>query len=331
MPFGLGDIPLAGDIWAARPKPLGALWGGARAGAPMGAAAGLWAGGPVGAAVGAAVGVALGTVAQSARRVSESMERLERVTRSLIEQYKAYSPVIARLRHQWMLLDRRLNRIWAETLAPTLKKLTDIGTEFRERWTRMKVEVFQAVEPFLKTILDLVQKISRITLGVFEKFIKAITTVIEGLAKMYRWLGILPEEPGRGRTGTLGPYEMEWPTVEGPLTGAMRRAGLAGPPFTTEEARRPAEREVEESEQIRRTRELYEKGLLRGEPGAPAHDEFDVPLVLPGVNVNVNVSDSKELSAAFERVWHEATYALRKIEAEDMYRSYNSQQIGTYV
>jgi len=81
-------------------------------------------------------------------------------------------------------------------------------------------------------------------------------------------------------------------------------------------------------------RELYEKGLLYGEPGAPAHDEFDIPLERPrkpGVNVNVNVGDSKELSAAFERVWHEATYALRKVEAENMYRAYNLQQVGTYV
>ena len=327
-------LPLAGDIWAARPKPLSALWGGAKRGALGGAAAGLWAGGPVGAAVGVAAGVALGTVATSAGRLRERMDLLERSTRNLIEQYKAYSPVIARLRHQWMLLDRRLNRIWAETLAPTLKKLTDIGTEFRERWTKMKVEFFQAIEPHLKNILTVLGKLSGATLWMLEKFLKVIEAVINGLTKVLRFLRWLPEERGRARTQALGEFPMEWPIIEGPLTDAMRRAGLTGPPFTTEEARRPPKGEEVESEQRRRTRELYEKGLLRGEPGAPAHDEFDIPLELPrkpGVNVNVNVSDSKELSAAFERVWREATYELRKIEAEDMYRSYLLQSEGTYV
>lgn len=327
----LGDIPAAGEIWAARPKPLSALWGGAKAGAPVGAAAGLWAGGPVGAAVGAAAGTALGVVAQSSRRLSVSMEHLERVTRSLVEQYKAYSPVIARLRHQWILLDRRLNRIWADTIAPTLKKLTEIGTEFRERWTRMKVDFFQAIEPALKRILDVFQKLGRATLWVFEKLLKVINEVINRLTKLLPWLK--PEERERRITGALGPYEMEWPTTEGPLTGAMRRAGLTGPPFTGEEARRPAEGEEKEA-----TGESYLKQLWQ-QPLRPLIDLLNLGRDAmgpktgeePGVNVNVNVSDSKELSAAFERVWHEATYELRKIEAEDMYMAYLLQEEGTYV
>jgi len=330
MAFGLGKIPLVGDIWAARPKPVGALWGGAKKGAPMGAAVGLSVGGPVGAAVGAAVGIALGTVAASAGRLRERMDRLEESTRNIIEQYKAYSPVIARLRNQWMVLDRRLNRIWAKTLAPLLKKLTDIGTEFRERWTRMKVDLFQAIEPLLKRVLNIFQKFGRITLHILEKFIKAISTVIEGFTKLARFLHWLPGEEERGRTQALGQYQMEWPTIEGPLSGAMRRAGLTGPPFTTESARRPSTEESQESEQKRRTRELFEKGLLQGQPGAPAHYELDKPLTMPDFNVNVNVGDSKELSAAFERVWHEATYALRKIETEAMYLAYLQQGEGTY-
>jgi len=335
MPFGLGNIPLAGELWAARPKPLGALWGGAKGGgkgAVWGGAAGLTAGGPwgavAGAAAGAGIGVALGTLSVATRRLSETMARLEHRTRSIIEQYKAYSPVIARLRHQWMLLDRRLNRIWADTLAPTLKKLTDIGTEFRERWTRLKVDFFQAVEPYLRRLLSVFHTFGRITFGLFEKFLKVIESVVNALTKVLRFLNLLPEE--RARTQALSPYEMEWPTIEGPLTGAMRRAGITGPPFTTEEARRPA-REEKENERTKELRWLRESGLLRGEPGAPAHDEFDKPLVMPDVNVNVNVSDSKELSAAFERVWREATYELRKVEAGEMYKVYMLQGEGSYV
>jgi len=209
-------LPLAGEIWAARPKPLGALWGGARGGgkgAVWGGAAGLTAGGPwgavAGAAAGAGIGVALGTLSVASRRLSDTMDRLERSTRSIIEQYKSYSPVIARLRHQWMLLDRRLNRIWADTLAPTLKKLTEIGTEFRERWTRMKVDLFQTVEPFLKRILSILQRYSRVALGVFEKLLKVIEGVIDGLTKLARWAHLLPEERPRASTQAPHLYAME--------------------------------------------------------------------------------------------------------------------------
>jgi len=327
-------IPLAGDIWASRPKPLSTLWGGAKKGGLWGAAVGATAGGPTSAAVGAAVGVALGTVAVSAQRLHERMQILEQTTRSVIEQYKRFDPVITRLRHQWQLLDRRLNRVWAQTLAPTLKKLTDIGTEFRERWERMKVEFFQAIEPHLLRLLDLIHKISRITLWLPGKLLGVINNIIDGLTKLGRKLGWLDEERERGLTQQLSPYKMGWPTVEGPLSGAMRRAGLTGPPFTGEEARRPEETDKPESDAARRTRELFEQGMLQGEPGAPAHDEFDKPLELPrkipGVNVNVSVGDSKELSAVFERVWHQATYELRKLEAEDLYLAFELQSKGTY-
>lgn len=325
MPFGLGEIPLMGDIWAARPKPVSTLWRGARRGAPIGAAAGLWAGGPVGAAVGAGVGTALGTVTTAATRLAESMKRLEETTRSLIEQYKAYSPAIARMRHQWTLLDRRLNRIWAETIAPTLKKLTDIGTEFKERWTKMKVEFFQAIEPHLKGMLNFYRTMGRITLEVFGKLIRVVEAVIDGFTKLLRFFRLLPEEPTREPTRGLGEFPVAWPSVEGPLTGAMRRVGLTGPPFTTER-RRPRERKEYDE-----TQELYEKGMLHGEPGEDVEWPIrELPKEIPGVNVNVNVSDSKELSTAFERVWHEATYALRKLEAESDYQAFLLQQEAAY-
>ena len=321
MAFGLGKMPLAGDIWEARPKPMSALWGGTKGGAVGGAVAGTAVGGfPVGTAIGAAAGIALATVAASSGRLKERMDRLEETTRSLIEQYKAYSPAIARMRNQWMLLDRRLNRIWAETLAPLLKKLTDIGTEFRERWTRMKIDLFQAIEPLLKRVLDIFQKLGRATIWILEKFLKVIGAVIEGFTKLARFLHWLPEEETRGRTQALGSHPIEWPTIEGPLSGAMRRIGLTGPPFTTEKARRAPEEEKEIRLPFmvppKEFWELKESDLRKG--------------ARPEVNVSVNVGDSKELSAAFERIWHEATYKLRQIETEEMYAAYKLQNEGTY-
>jgi len=329
MPFGLGEIPLMGDIWSARPKPVSTLWKGAKAGVPMGAAAGLWAGGPVGAAVGAGVGTALGTVTAASQRLAASMNRLEESTRRHIEHYKLFSPVIARLRHQWRLLDRRLGRMWAETLAPTLKKLTDIGTEFRERWVRMKVEFFSAIEPHLLRFLDFFRTFGRITLFFTEKLMKVIGGLLTGLEKLLEFLKLIPAEQERKITRELTDgFPWPWPRVEGPLTGAMQRAGLTGPPFT-KERRRPARRDETEAE--RETRELFEKGLLHGQPGEDIKWPPDeLPREIPGVNVNVNVSDSKELSAAFERVWLQASHALREIEAEDTLRSLLLQQQGTY-
>lgn len=325
MAFGLGEIPLMGAIWAARPKPVSTLWKGVKAGAPMGAAVGYTAGGPIGAGVGAAVGTALGTITAASQRLVESMNRLETVTRRHIEQYRLYSPVIARMRHQWTLLDRRLNRIWAETLAPILKKLTDIGTEFKERWTKMKIEFFQAIEPHLLRFLDFFHKFGRITLFFTEKIVKAIgwlLTALEALAKKLNWI---TEETAREPTRALiGAFPMGWPTVEGPLSGAMRRTGLTGPPFTTER-RRPREEPKSEADILR------EKGMLHGQPGEDIQwPTEELPKEIPGLTMNVNVSDSKELTAAFERMWLQAVYELREIEAEDTLRSLLLQQQGTY-
>lgn len=325
MAFGLGEIPLMGDIWSTRPKPVSTLWKGAKAGVPMGAAAGLWAGGPVGAAVGAGVGTALGTVTAASQRLAVSMNRLEESTRRHIEHYRLFSPVIARLRHQWRLLDRRLNRMWAETLAPTLKKLTDIGTEFRERWTRMKVEFFSAIEPHLLRFLDFFRKFGQVTLFLTERIMKVIGGLLTGLDKLAEKLAWITKEPVREPTRELTDgFPWPWPRVEGPLTGAMQRAGLTGPPFTRER-RRPKEEEKSEVDILR------EKGLLHGQPGEEiTWPPDELPREIPGFNININVGDSKELSAAFERAWLQAAHALREIEAEDTLRSLLLQQQGTY-
>lgn len=321
MPDGMS---LMGDIWATRAKPVSTLWKGAKAGAPMGAALGLWAGGPVGAGVGAGVGTALGTITAASQRLVVSMQRLEISTRNLIEQYKAFNPAIARMRHQWTLLDRRLNRIWADTLAPMLKKLTDIGTELKERWARIKVDFFQAIAPHLIRMLDYFHRFARVTLWLTDKLMKAVGWILTGLEKLAEKLDWITKEPTREPTRGLSPFAIDWPTVEGPLTGAMRRTKLIGPPFTTEK-REPVSPRKEELQ------ELYEKGMLQGQPGEDVTWPIEeLPKDIPGVNVSVNVGDSKELSAAFERVWLEATDLLRQIEAEGSYHAFKLQQEASY-
>lgn len=334
-----GGPSLTREIWAARPRVGATLWGGVTGGlrgAGWGAATGAAVGGPWGAAIGAGVGanigITLGMITAASQKLIESMKRLEGVTRNLIEHYKVFSPAIARMRHQWELLDRRLNRAWADTIAPTLKKLTDIGTEFKERWNRVKIDFFQAIEPYLSKMLDFFRKVGRITLWLTSKLLGIIEKLLTGLTKLLEFFGFLEEGRERGRTQALRPFGMEWPTVEGPLTGAMRRAGITGPPFTTEEARRPSVtgEESEAEKRQKRIEWLERHGLLQGEPGR--EPPLDVPGPLPKLpTISINVNDSAELSASFERVWHEAAYALRKLEAENSYQAYTLQQRATYV
>ncbi|KKL63530.1 hypothetical protein LCGC14_2174190, partial [marine sediment metagenome] len=282
-------------------------------------------GGPVGAAVGAAVGIALGTVAESAKRLNERMQVLEQSTRKLIEQYKRFDPIIARLNHQWELLDRRLKRAWSQTIAPILSKLTDIGTEFREKWERMKIDFFQAIEPYLKRTLDIFQKLGRSSLWLFDKLLGAITSIINGFTRLAKILHIpIGGDADRQPTGVFTPMPIEWPSVEGPLTGAMRRVGLTGLPFTSERRDMSTQKQTQPNE----ADTLLKQGLLEGQPGSSPVDRLRE---LPNLNFNIKVGDSKELSAQFESIWRKTAYELRKIEAEVSYRAFEMQSQGTYV
>lgn len=388
MPNGGTEDPfyLTREIWRARPRVMGTLGGGLAGGGVTGAGFGAGigmmvggvTGGVAGAGIGLAIGTVLGTITIAANKLKESMTRLERVTRNLIEQYKAFSPVIARLRHQWILTDRQLNRAWAQTIAPTLKKLTDIGIEFKERWTWMKIEFFQAIEPHLDNLLSFFRTVGRATIWLTSQLLKLLEGLIRGLTKLLDLLGLLPEERTKRRIAeSFMPRGLEWPTVEGPLAGAMRRYGLVGPPFTGER-RDPVVPPQPSEDWLAATSETagehldaaFEEGLITEEEREEARDLLKVkwyevmpPLAIwriikhirgakrigkkarervesgervsegkdVGINVNVNVADSKELSAAFERVWRQANYELRKWEADNMYQTYLTQQQGAYI
>jgi len=50
----------------------------------------------------------------------------------------------------------------------------------------------------------------------------------------------------------------------------------------------------------------------------------------PGVNVEIKVNDSKELTSKFEQAWRIAAYELRKVEAIEMQRMFALQQESAY-
>lgn len=333
MPLG-DPIPLGPEIWQTRPRvgllsiwgTLGrGIWRGAPAGAAVGGAVG---GGAPGIVAGAAAGAALGVLTNAARRLRVQMDLLEQTTRDQIDRYKEFNPIIRRLQHQWTLLDRRMNRAWAETVAPLLKKLTDIGVDFREQWERTKMRFYRTFEPLMSRLLDIFRSIGSVTLRMFDRLLRATEAVINGFTKVARFFNILPEDEGARRpTVGLRPFPFEWPTIEGPLTAAMRRTGLTGPPFTRER-REPSSRE---SRRESDTERLYRQGHLQGQPGAPAHEEIDRPMEMPPLNLNFNVSDSKALSDAFEEVWRRAVFELRKREADSDYIAFTMQSKGSYV
>ena len=55
----------------------------------------------------------------------------------------------------------------------------------------------------------------------------------------------------------------------------------------------------------------------------------DTPL--PVSEINIHVGDSTELLNAFERIWHKIYGRLNRLEAQEMYRSYQLRNIGTYL
>ncbi|GAG24078.1 unnamed protein product, partial [marine sediment metagenome] len=167
----------AAEIWKARPKPFTAAFSKSTAkGGMWGASIGAAVGGAPGAVAGAGLGAIFGTLSNSVSKVIKNMEMLEKSTRKLVDHYKDFSPIISRLNHQWRLLDRNINRMWAKTLAPLMKQLTVIGTNFREQWEKIKTDIFKAIEPFLKQILSVFSVTVDGVLALFRGLAKVLTT-----------------------------------------------------------------------------------------------------------------------------------------------------------
>jgi hypothetical protein len=273
------------------------------------------------------------------------MERLSRAIAPVIEHYKEYNHVMQSLAHQSRMLNRRLNRLWARALAPLTKQIAEMTRDWQERSTKMKIRLFEAIEPILRKLVELRHATGNVLLRLLEKLAGVLTKVINGFTDLLRWLGLLKEKEPREPTKKLKPFDIDWPEVKGPLTGAMKRVELQGPPFTTEKRRAPKEEEPETDKaenfgmrSLSRLRDLFditqgrvpESWIEKAEEAGRRKAE-SLLKKKNEIKVEVKVGDSHELSAAFENVWRQTAAELRKREAEDMLLAYRLQEVGTYV
>ena len=326
----------AAAIWESRPKPFSTTFNATTfKRTATGAAAGAMAGGLPGAAVGAGLGATFGILENIMTKVNPQMKQLEQLTRKLVDQYKDYSPIISRLNHQWRLLDRNVSRMWAKTLAPLMKQFTAMGTDFRQRWEKMKVDIFQAIEPFLKTVLTVFGNTVKTVIAVFEFLSKVLVNVIAGFTKLMAFFGLVLDEKEKPTpTKRLKAFPVEWPEVEGPLTGAMRRTSLTEPPFTEEGAQREKKRGKEKKEKeespVKPFDKIFPGGMQSLSETLLENRQKKKKGQAPGVNVEIKVNDSKELTSKFEQAWRIAAYELRKVEAIEMQRMFALQQESAY-
>lgn len=354
---------VTGEIWRGRPRPISALGGyvgAAGRGAGWGLGIGMMAGtaGIIpGVAIGVTIGVVIKTLTAGAERLNQTWRMLERVSRTLIERFKDFSPAIARMRAQWEALDRRLGRVWAQTITPLLQRISDVGREMKERWMMIKVRFFEAIQPLLIGIVNMAGRLSRVLFPILEFFAKLLEKILAPLNKLFELLGLI-EKPKVKISPLPGPLTM--PEFEGPMTAAMRFAPLRpmerpeGPRYVerpgylgrewlerreraaAEAGRTPGERLMEMEEEIEKEGMPWTTWgwLIRYFMQRTMKQEIErrtKELEKPtSINVNVNVGDSAELASAFERVWEEATFELRKIEAGDMYRSFRIRERATY-
>ncbi len=217
---------------------VGGGLGGALEGAWLGASVGMM-GGPIGVlggtAIGAGLGAAFGTLTGTSKAMVKVWDQLIGTTKSLIGTFAKFSPLLSAQQERWKMLDMQLGKVWAKTLEPTLKRITDFGLEFRKEWTRIKVGVFKNWEDSLNNLLTIFEDLGKISLVMLEFFTKlnslikdllgfALTPLIEafkGLVKLIKWiLGIEKKEP------LVSPGIPKW--APGAVPGYGMEAGAGG-------------------------------------------------------------------------------------------------------
>lgn len=337
MPNSPSSFGIGKQLWAARPRPFTSLYQGTKRGALTGALTGATVGGPYGAVAGAAIGGTLSTLKGTVEKLVRTFKQLDATTRSIVDHYKAFSPIMARVNHQIRMTDRRINRMWARSLGPLIKQVSKITNDFQIRWEKMKIQLFDAIMPYLQNITRILKWSGKILLNWLEAFTDIITEIVGGLTKVLRFFGLLPKESKREPTKQLKPFTIDWPTVEGPLTGAMKRLQLKEAPFTEEERR---DKKVTDDDEEKTPERKIIDTLLRP-PILNLKTIYDLFQKLKGedkktekqsdVKVEIKVGDSKELVSKFEAAWKEASYKLRRIEAEDSLLAFKLQSEGTFV
>lgn len=174
--------------------------GGAFQGAWLGASIGSivpGVGTAVGAGVGAALGMAFGTLTATSKTLNRVWGNLIRVTRGLLDTYAKFNPVLLAQQEQWRKLDRQVGKAWAETIAPTMKQLTTIGTEITARWTRIKISVFKSWEDVIKGLIRVLGAMMRMLLS-FLEFLEKLKNLIMDLVETFSGLVAIIKQVWKG-------------------------------------------------------------------------------------------------------------------------------------
>ncbi len=215
---------------------------------------GAWVGGSVGslvpggtlpgAAIGAALGAAFGQLTSTSKALNKVWDNLITTTRSLVQSFAKFDPILLAQQEKWKQLDKQIGKVWAKTLAPTLKKLTDIGIEITQRWTRLKISVFKSYEGVINKLIDALAILVRGTLAIaefFEKlknmvmdilkyalapFIVIIKLLVGGFKELLKMLGLFtPKEKGSFGGGPA------WSPGDALGYGKSSAGGMGGTPL----------------------------------------------------------------------------------------------------
>ena len=114
-----------------------------------------------GGAIGAGLGAAFGSLTGTSKVLNKVWDELIGVTKSLVSTFAKFDPLLSMQQERWRRLDMQISRVWAKTLAPTLKHLTDIGIEIKQRWTRLKVGAFKSWEGVTNQLISVLGALGR--------------------------------------------------------------------------------------------------------------------------------------------------------------------------
>lgn len=145
-----------------------------------GAAMGGIVGGAPGMVAGAALGAAFGALTAAAKQLINTWNRLSDFSEKMADHFKFVNNGFARMDAAWERLRFRLKREWASTLQPFMKRVHEFATKFTQRWSRLGMRFFEALEPLLNVILDLLKSLEPL----LYNFVKALTWVVEKIMKI---------------------------------------------------------------------------------------------------------------------------------------------------
>ncbi len=186
---GMGDPGkfLTSSITSSGMKAGGGILGGGAKGAITGGLTGAMIGGLPGAAIGAGLGATLGSLSSVSKSLTGVWESLIGVSKKLIDIYAAFSPILQRQRTLWQELERNMNRVWAKTIAPLVKDLSEYGMRFKKAMAGFKIESFKTWEGTMKAAVVGLKSLGEIAIklgAIGQIFGKLLSTVLTPVFKV---------------------------------------------------------------------------------------------------------------------------------------------------